>query len=124
QATLIRDVKPPMAGTASCAGRACHGGLEASDRADCCRLDEFTLWVTQDPHAGAYQTLLSSRSEQMAARLGIAAAHESRQCLPCHTTSDALAPASSPDAPAIVALEPRSGVGCEACHGNAIGWLD
>src|SRR4051812_24752070 len=44
----------PIAGTASCSARGCHGGIDPmSDSHGNCQQNEFTLWV-QDRHANAY----------------------------------------------------------------------
>jgi hypothetical protein len=109
----------PIVGTASCAGRSCHGGLEPANRADCCWLDEHTTWVSQDPHAGAYRGLEGKRAGEIAARLGIGKAYESNLCLPCHTNPAAALPGGD-----LVGQERTAGVGCEACHGGATRWID
>ncbi len=111
----------PFTGTASCAGRSCHGSLTPLDRFSCAQ-NEYTLWTGNDPHARAFQSLLSPLAKEMARQLDIGPAHESQMCLACHTQPAA---ARSKDKNADVVLREHSlGVGCEACHGNARTWLD
>lgn len=117
------NVQMPFAGTASCAGRACHGAMEPSPRADEPLFNEYTTWQTRDPHAGAYQALLTPRSQQIARQLAIGAAHEAPQCLACHTQPAASLKPEGPEAAAAIQAERHAGVGCEACHGNATRWL-
>jgi hypothetical protein len=119
---LAQAVHGPLAGTAACAGRACHGAIEPAPRADRLALDEYTRWVTQDPHTHGYATLLSARSRAMARRLDLGEAHEAERCLACHTTPEAARPPRD-DSAMLIAAERRYGVGCESCHGNATRWL-
>src|SRR5271165_4194155 len=49
------SVLPGLAGSASCSGRACHGGLEPTTAPGRTILrDEYTKWLGQDKHAQAY----------------------------------------------------------------------
>jgi hypothetical protein len=109
-----------LVGTASCAGRSCHGGIEPTQRG--VWKIEHTLWSQNDPHARAYQVLLEPLAQDIARRLELPKAHEAPACLSCHTNP---APATH-SAPVGAALlrERRFGVGCESCHGNASDWLD
>jgi hypothetical protein len=103
-------------GVASCAGSTCHGRLEADGAV--VRQDELLRW--QEPsspagkHATAYAILLGSRSAAIARNLGIGKASSAPMCLGCHTD-----PASARGGRFQVA----DGVGCEACHGAAGGWI-
>jgi hypothetical protein len=107
-----------LAGTASCSGRACHGGLDPQ-AAPGAQQNEYSTWLSWDKHAGAYHVLFNERSQRMAKHLGIKAAHEEVRCLACHSTPQALHDPGSP-----LHREERSqGVGCEACHGGAERWL-
>src|SRR5438128_2442556 len=112
-----------LMGTASCAGRSCHGSLDPLDRSDSWQM-EYTVWDTRDPHARAYQVLLEPAAKEMARRLGLPGgkAHEAPSCLVCHTTWISVA-GSVPDAES-VRRERSFGVGCEACHGSAVRWID
>jgi hypothetical protein len=99
-------------GTASCSAQACHGGLEPLPGKAVGR-HEYTVWARQDPHALAYHTLSSPRSQRMVKLLGwTLPANEELRCLACHATPGA-PPAHRP-----------AGVGCEACHGPAERWLE
>ncbi len=108
-----------IAGRASCSGRACHGGLEAV--AGGVRQNEFTFCLAHDKHARAFEVLKGERARRMAENLGIASAEKDARCLACHTTPQLAGPLAGP------AVDLREdGVGCEACHGPAIGekpWL-
>ena len=119
---------PHLVGTGSCAGRGCHGRLEPVETSRSKPLvvqDEFTKWVMQDRHAGAWAVLSSSRSRQIARNLGWGNPWEEPRCLACHTNPVAAEiPSGADPAQAHVLLEERgSGVGCEACHGPASEWL-
>lgn len=114
-----------LMGTGSCAGRSCHGSLEPNDQTASWQM-EFTLWTARDPHARAYQVLHEPAAKQIARRLGLRGgnAHEAAECLACHATPIAVAPMMpAPDAEA-VRREQSFGVGCEACHGSAVHWID
>jgi hypothetical protein len=95
-------------GAVSCAAAACHngGGPRGS------RGSEYTTWVVHDPHARAFEALYDKRSVQIeqsrARRPGEKqmAAEDDPLCLNRHT-----------------AFARQDGVGCEACHGAAGGWL-
>lgn len=108
-----------FAGTASCSGRSCHGGLESSGAK--IRLDEYTAWLTHDKHAQAFHVLFDKRSEQIARNLGDnIKAHEDPRCLSCHVTPYA----SVGNFVDVHATEEKMfGVGCESCHGSAREWL-
>ena len=58
-------------GTDSCSGRSCHGGIEQEENKLVAQ-DEYTKWLLQDPHAGAYEALFNSRSKRIAKNLNIA----------------------------------------------------
>lgn len=102
-------------GVATCASSVCHGS--STERTDGNIFhNEYVTWWQQDPHAGAYRTLLSDTSKRMATRLGIGPAHEAPACLACH--SDYL-----PEAQRGPRFQLSDGVGCESCHGGAEQWL-
>ncbi len=101
-------------GVASCAGAPCHGKLGPGKGA--VWQSEYTLWKQEDQHAKAYQHLFDQKSKQIAASLGIGAAHESALCLDCHADH---VPAQRRGAK----FDLAGGVGCEACHGGSEGWL-
>jgi hypothetical protein len=111
------------AGTGACAARTCHGADAAS--VGSVRHDEYRIWSTQDPHRNAYRALVGPRGTAIAHRLGLGegsawpkSAAGRRACLGCH--------AVVPDGVAGTPAEDdwlADGVGCEACHGPARGWL-
>jgi hypothetical protein len=108
-------------GVASCASMACHhfNGPKGS------KGSEYTTWVSCDPHARAYTTLFEERSRLILRNLRqlaeVALAHPERDplCLSCHVYPDPDL-AGAPCHPRFTAAD---GVGCEACHGPAQGWL-
>ncbi|MBI3822748.1 MAG: hypothetical protein HY289_08710 [Planctomycetes bacterium] len=108
-----------LAGTPTCSARGCHGGIDATPNPDRCQQNEYMQWA-RDPHADAYRTLFSERSQNIAKHLGDKKAHEDPRCLACHTN---LLLASLPQDRAFVQQERLFGVGCESCHGSATGWL-
>ncbi|MDB5719564.1 MAG: hypothetical protein JWP15_182 [Alphaproteobacteria bacterium] len=105
-------------GVASCAGSTCHGRSEANGAI--VRQDELMIWQNPASPAGAHsrswRVLTEPRSKAIAARLGIGEAANAPMCLGCH----------APPAP-VGRRGPKflisDGVGCEACHGAALGWL-
>jgi hypothetical protein len=114
------------AGAGACASRTCHGGA-APSRGAGRRGDEYTVWSRLDPHRRAYRALTGARGVAIARRLGLAgpgdAAWATRapgreRCLGCH----ALVPEGGRGTPAEDDWR-ADGVGCEACHGPAGGWL-
>ena len=102
-------------GVATCASSVCHGSTTERSGGRILQ-NEYVTWWQQDPHARAYQTLLSDASRRMANKLGIGPAHEAPACLACH--ADAV-----PEAQRGPRFQLSDGVGCEACHGGAERWL-
>jgi hypothetical protein len=104
-------------GVASCAGTTCHGRMEGDGKV--VRQDELRRW--QEPstpggaHSRAFAVLSGARSRQIAATLGIGDPTASGECLGCHST-----PASAARGARFLT---QDGVGCEACHGPAGGWI-
>jgi hypothetical protein len=112
---LTANPTPPggLVGSAGCSNRSCHGSDNTDSPASAI---SFTTWLSNDPHAGAFNALRSRLSKQITANLGISDAASNPQCLACHT-NPALARAAG------CGEELRFGVGCEACHGPAQKWL-
>jgi hypothetical protein len=110
----VETSKPPrreLVGTTSCATSVCHGGAELGSRGS-----EATAWQAFDPHARAFDTLLSATSRRIAAHLKLKGpAHEEPSCLKCHVD------------PGYTTARPNfrreAGVSCESCHGPAQDWL-
>ncbi len=105
-------------GVASCAGSTCHGRTEGNGAV--VRQDEIATW--QEPsavsgaHSRAYADLAGHRGQQIAESLGWENATSRSECLGCHAT---FVPASDRGP----RFHTSDGVGCESCHGAAIGWL-
>ena len=78
--------------------------------------NEYVTWSEFDPHAGAFRTLRDERSTVIALRLGLGAAEKAPACLACHSEVVATAQRGPK-------FQQDDGIGCEACHGAAEGWL-
>ena len=104
-------------GVATCGGTTCHGRSEADGKI--VRQDELMIWQDEanpsGAHSRAWRVLAEPRSRAIAQRLGIGEATSAPMCLGCHAT-----PASAPRG---ARFQTSDGVGCEACHGAASGWL-
>jgi hypothetical protein len=104
-------------GVASCAGSTCHGRMEADGAV--VRQDELMRW--QDPasqagaHSRAFSVLLGQRARQITATLGMGDPTSAPACLGCHATPT--------DGATGARFLTKDGVGCEACHGPAGGWI-
>ena len=105
-------------GVASCAGSTCHGRAEGNGAV--VRQDEIATW--QEPssasgaHSRAYAVLDSARGRQIAASLGLGSPTAAGECLGCHATP-------APPTRRGGQFQVSDGVGCEACHGPASGWI-
>lgn len=103
-------------GVASCASSVCHGKLARQDERNVW-LNEYRLWIgDNDKHSGAYDTLESAESRQIANYLGLASATTAKICLDCHADN---VPADKRGAK----FQIDDGVSCEACHGGAEEWI-
>ena len=106
-------------GAGSCAARACHGSPVLTRRGE--SNSAFAIWISNDPHAQAYEVLDTPESQQMAKALGLGdskdAAKKSDRCLACHSIP--VTGAHSGDALGDVSSLVSDGVSCEACHGPA-----
>ncbi|MFC7499521.1 multiheme c-type cytochrome [Enterovirga sp. GCM10030262] len=106
-----------LVGVATCGGTTCHGRSEADGKI--VRQDELMIWQDEaspsGAHSRAWRVLAEPRSRAIAQRLGIGEATSAPMCLGCHAT-----PASAPRG---ARFQTSDGVGCEACHGAASGWL-
>jgi Cytochrome c554 and c-prime len=105
-------LKRELQGTASCSASACHGGSDIGKR-----LSEATTWRTLDPHASAYDALLTRESQAIGKRLWAETtlAFEAPLCLKCHVH-----PGYDRARPT---FRKEDGAGCESCHGPAQDWL-
>ena len=103
-------------GVASCSGSNCHGSDEPRPPTEGVLHNEYLTWQRDDLHAVAYRNLLTPRALDIGRRLGIPDPSKSDTCLDCHADN---VPAA--ERGARFALS--DGVGCEACHGGASGWI-
>jgi mono/diheme cytochrome c family protein len=105
---LASDGKPlySYVGSGKCSG--CH-------RVE--RRGNQYLWWQKDSHSHAFQTLITEKSKEVAAKAGVEGpAPTAPQCLRCHTT--VYDPASGDKRENVESsLPPMEGVSCEACHG-------
>jgi hypothetical protein len=108
----VAKVSRQLQGTMSCSASVCHGGANIGQP-----LSEATTWRALDPHALAYNSLLTSESAGIAKRLWDAKtrADEAPLCLKCHVH-----PGYDRARPN---FRKEDGVGCESCHGAAENWL-
>ncbi len=102
-------------GVATCAGSACHGALEPFRQSNVAQ-NEYVTWSQKDKHAKAYKVLFDARSVRIAKNLGLPDAHTAEICLNCHADNPAMEQRGRQ-------FQLSDGVGCEACHGGASGWL-
>lgn len=115
QAIVERDDpknRRELIGTTSCSASVCHGGAALGEP-----LGEALTWRSLDPHARAYDSLLTPRSQAMARHLWgeKTKAHDAPLCLKCHVHPDY--DNARPN------FRKQDGVGCESCHGAAQDWL-
>ncbi|WP_296462337.1 multiheme c-type cytochrome [Rubinisphaera sp.] len=109
-------------GAVSCSSSNCHGSFKST--APLSSLS-YTIWQRHDPHAQAYRTLTSERSQRIAEKLKLESpAEKSAVCLNCHA-----APQSGYEISESISNETNlefvsNGVSCEACHGQAVKWLE
>ena len=107
-----------LVGVGACTSSGCHGGGKPNQIVG----SEYNIWIAEDPHAQAYSVLYDDRSLRMVQLLDgpdwdpTRGAHEDDRCLSCHSTT--FAPARNQAGEVF-----SDGVGCEACHGPAEGWL-
>lgn len=104
-------------GVASCAGSTCHGRMEADGAV--VRQDELMRWQEPSSQAGAhsraFSILLGQRARQITSTLGMGDPTSAPACLGCHAT-----PTNGTTGARFLTSD---GVGCEACHGPASGWI-
>jgi len=104
-------------GNGGCSSRGCHGAVAPEGT----KGSEYNTWKVFDRHARASAVLFNDRSRTIEknlkglAKLEAAHAEADALCLKCHDQ-----PVAPQNAHPILAT---TGVGCEACHGPASGWL-
>ena len=116
----------PSCAAGSCAAAACHNGNGAKGD----RGSEYTTWVLHDPHSRAFEVLYGKKSLQIEKNRqrppGVKEDHPESDplCLNCHVQPGIEALADNGGRlPRRKAFALEDGVGCEACHGAAGGWL-
>lgn len=114
-ANLPGNVAAQHVGVATCASTVCHGSAAVRGNAGI-QYNEYVVWSQSDPHARTWNVLLGADARRIATRLGLPNAHEAPVCLACHTD---YVPAARQGAKHLYS----DGIGCEACHGAASGWL-
>jgi hypothetical protein len=118
-AAAIKSQEMPAAykyvGPGSCAASACHGSVKPLSTSRVLQ-NEYSIWVTQDPHARAYRSLQNNVSQRMGKILGIGDPAQSQKCLACHALS--VQPSRKGRE-----FDVADGVSCESCHGPASQWL-
>ncbi len=128
------DFKGAAVGMSGCLATGCHGGSAAKALEE--TPDEFawmssgSVWVAADPHSAAYSLLTENphRTPKVTAAdimrnyAPDKKAHEDARCLACHTNPALAEPGPTAD-PHVLGLR-NEGVSCEACHGNAGGWVN
>ena len=120
------DAEGSAVGQSGCLAAACHGGPAAKALRGQVRRANVDgvgdCWLAVDPHAAAYRVLAEKPAGEIMKRLGSAThATEDARCLACHTNPALAEPGRTEDG-RVLALR-SEGVSCEACHGNAGGWL-
>ena len=102
-------------GVATCSGGNCHGATERPP-GSAVPGNEYVIWSKRDKHRQSYAVLLEERSIKMARAYGLPDAANQKLCLDCHADN---VPADRRGRQ----FQLSDGVGCEACHGGAEGWL-
>ena len=126
--------RAPAISNASCSASACHGAPATDTLRSMKPLGPIwncsaSVWQATDPHSGTYSLLtdkpyrsVKATAKLMIERLGpgwTEPATREVRCLACHTD-----PANASAIPnSLRAKLHNDGVGCQACHGDATGWL-
>lgn len=113
--TTPAQTAPRYIGAGSCSASACHNSHTPHGLTG----NEYTTWITRDPHARAYEALYNERSTTIQKNLHRnVAAHEDARCLRCHVAPDH--DVAKPPTPYFKS----DGVSCESCHGPASAWIN
>lgn len=107
---------PAHLGVATCASSTCHGRVSPDEGAEVA-LNEYFTWSKYDRHSQAHKTLEGDWSRRIAANMGLGDPAEAEECLVCHTDY-------VPEERRGERFHLSDGIGCEACHGGAAGWID
>lgn len=114
---LPYEAKGTHLGVVNCASSLCHGSISEWKGSNVLQ-NEYVTWSRVDKHAlRAAQVLTGERSRRIAANLGLKQpAHEAKVCVDCHGHNP---PAERRGE----RFKASDGIGCEACHGPAEGWI-
>src|SRR5215469_1642832 len=115
QATQKDAETPQYVGAGGCSAPACHGSVRPLTQTPVWQ-SEYSIWVTQDKHAHAYDSLSNPVAMRMAKILGLPAASSAQKCLACHSVD-------APQSARATTFDQSDGVSCESCHGPASEWL-
>jgi hypothetical protein len=113
---LPEDGPATHLGVAACATALCHNSV-VPWQGSRVRQNEYRLWRQRDAHARAHAVLSGDTSRRITANLGWGPAETDDRCLGCHADHVAAERRG-------VGLRAAEGVGCEACHGGASGWIE
>jgi hypothetical protein len=103
-------------GPGGCAASSCHGSVQPKSTNRIFQ-NEYTIWIAQDKHAGAFNVLNNEVSKQIGTNLRMEQPpSQAPKCLICHSL---YVPAEKQAR----TFELDDGVSCENCHGPASGWL-
>ncbi len=114
-AEQARAAEPRYLGVASCSSSTCHGAIVTREGGRV-EQNEYRVWSQKDRHSRAYAALSTEESRLIATRLGLDSATKAPACLACHSMQ-------IPEDRQDPGFEVKDGVGCEACHGAASGWI-
>ncbi|MFZ0641104.1 MAG: multiheme c-type cytochrome [Candidatus Acidiferrales bacterium] len=106
---------PQYVGAGGCSAPACHGSVRPMTQTPIWQ-NEYSIWVTQDKHSRAYESLSGPVAVRMAKILGLPAANSAQKCLACHAID-------APPSTRATTFDLSDGVSCENCHGPASEWL-
>jgi hypothetical protein len=110
------EVRRAHMGVATCSGSTCHGRSIGDGTP--VRQDEILRWQEESSpsgaHSRAYRVIREARGQAIIRRRGLNDDGVRRECLGCHAT---------PGGPRGPQFQVSDGVGCEACHGAASGWI-
>jgi cytochrome c peroxidase len=91
--------------------KTCHNAKDAGE--------QWNVWK-KTAHANAYQTLLSDKAKEIAAKKGLTVPpNEAPECLRCHVTGYDPQKKAAPDK-----IKMEDGVQCESCHGPSSAHID
>lgn len=115
QADSKAKALPQYVGAGGCSAPACHGSVRPMTQTPAWQ-NEYSIWVTQDKHSHAYESLSGPIAVRMAKILALPAANSAPKCLACHAID-------APPSARATTFDLSDGVSCENCHGAASGWL-